>query len=199
MKWLPIPNYEGFYEVSKNGDVRSVDRILKINNNATRLFKGKIISALPNKNLQYLQVHLWKDNKKENLYVHRLVAKAFIPNPLDLPEVNHIDGNRLNNSVSNLEWCDRAGNARHAVETGLLKYSNRLTEEEFLDCLSDVINGESYASLSSRVPYKVPFLSTKLRKIARKYGLEDLLNESLAIQKANRARKNGNNNKRTSN
>ena len=77
-------------------------------------------------------------------------------------------------------------------QSGLQVYTNRLTKNEFLDCLYDVINGESYQSLSERVPYKVPFLSTKLRALAKEIGLETELNESLYIQCVTRARINGN-------
>lgn len=80
---------------------------------------------------------------------------------------------------------------------GLKIYTNRLTKEEFINCLYDVINGESYTSLSSRVPYKVPFLSVKLRKIAKELGLENELNESLYMQRVIRARINGAKNNKT--
>ena len=192
MNWLPIKNYEGLYEVSDTGLVRSVDRVLKVKNQKDRLFKGKEIYLYSNIQVEYKQVNLWKDNKACTLYVHRLVAQAFIPNPENIPEVNHINGNRQDNRVENLEWATSAENSQHAIKHGLTVYTYRLSEEEFLDCLQCVIDGESYRSLSERVPYKVPFLSVKLRKIAQKYGLEDLLNESLVLQRAKRARINGN-------
>lgn len=150
---------------------------------------SKYISMLPNKNVQYLQVSLWKNNQGKNFYVHRLVAEAHIPNPYKLPSVNHKDGNRLNNHVSNLEWVTSSENAQHAVDTGLKTYTNRLTQQEFVELLTDVINGESYESLSKRVPYKVPFLSTKLRSIAKDLGLIDALDASLKLQRAERNRK----------
>lgn len=192
MQWLPIKGHEKLYEVSDTGEVRSVDRVLPVTNQTERLVKGRILLQAMNKQVQYKQVSLWKDNKGTSYYVHRLVAKAFIPNPEGKPEVNHIDGNRQNNHVSNLEWVTSGENSLHASKTGLRVYTNRLTKDEFLDCLYDVINGESYQSLSNRVPYKVPFLSTKLRALAKEFNLETELNESLAIQRANRARINGN-------
>lgn len=192
MQWLPIKGYEGLYEISDTGEVRSVDRILPVTNQSDRLVKGKILIQRANKQVQYKQLFLWKNNKGTFFYVHRLVAEAFIPNPENKPEVNHIDGNRQNNLVSNLEWVTSGENSLHASKTGLRVYTNRLTKEEFLDCLYDVINGESYQSLSERVPYKVPFLSTKLRALAKEVGLETELNESLYIQRATRARINGN-------
>ena len=192
MRWLPVRNYEGYYEVSESGEVRSVDRILSVTDQSDRLFKGKILYQTTNVQVEYKQVSLWKNNKGTSLYVHRLVAEAFIPNPQNKPEVNHIDGNRQNNHISNLEWVTSGENSLHAAKTGLRVYTNRLTKNEFLDCLYDVINGESYQSLSKRVPYKVPYLSIKLRALAKEVGLETELNESLYIQRVTRARINGN-------
>ena len=192
MQWLPVKGYEELYEVSDTGEVRSVDRVLSVTNQKERLFKGRVLLQTMNKQVQYKQVSLWKENKGTSYYVHRLVAEAFIPNPEDKPEVNHIDGNRQNNHISNLEWVTSGENSLHASKTGLRVYTNRLTKDEFLDCLYDVINGESYQSLSSRVPYKVPFLSTKLRALAKEFNLETELDESLYIQRVNRARVNGN-------
>ena len=192
MQWLPVKGYEKLYEVSDTGEVRSVDRVLSVTNQKERLFKGRVLLQTVNKHVQYKQVSLWKENKGTSYYVHRLVAEAFIPNPEGKPEVNHIDGNRQNNHISNLEWVTSGENSLHASKTGLRVYTNRLTKDEFLDCLYDVINGESYQSLSSRVPYKVPFLSTKLRALAKEFNLETELDESLYIQRVNRARVNGN-------
>ena len=192
MQWLPVKGYEELYEVSDTGEVRSVDRVLSVTNQKERLFKGRVLLQTMNKQVQYKQVSLWKENKGTSYYVHRLVAEAFIPNPESKPEVNHIDGNRQNNHISNLEWVTSGENSLHASKIGLRVYTNRLTKDEFLDCLYDVINGESYQSLSSRVPYKVPFLSIKLRALAKEFNLETELDESLYIQRVNRARVNGN-------
>ena len=191
MSYLPIKGYEGLYEVSQQGEVRSVDRRILGRDGVIYPFKGKVLQLNSHKDVEYLQVSLWKEGKGHHHYVHRLVAQTHIPNPYELPEVNHINGNRLHNWVNNLEWVSRKGNAQHAIHTGLKIYTNRLTFDEFYDCLLSVINGESYLSLSERVPYQVPFLSTKVRKVAKELGLENELDASLAIQKAKRARENG--------
>ena len=191
MSYLPIKGYEDLYEVSSKGEVRSLDREILGKDGKLYPFKGMVLRANSHKNLEYLQVSLWKGGKGTSFYVHRLVAEAHIPNPNNLAEVNHINGNRLHNWVDNLEWVSRKGNAQHAIESGLKIYTNRLTYDDFYECLLSVINGESYSSLSNRVPYKVPFLSTKIRQIAKELGLENDLDTSLAIQKANRARING--------
>lgn len=200
MKWLLVKNYP-FYEVSECGQVRSIDKPITIidsrnNTEYTKICKGRLLKQTIHKDTKYKQVSLWDKNQGTWKYVHRLVCEAFHENPLNKDEVNHKDGDRQNNHFSNLEWVTRSENAIHAVETELRTYTNRLTKKEFLECLIDVINGESYLSLSQRVPYKVPFLSTKLRKIAKEFNLEHELNESLYEQKIERARENGNKNKR---
>ncbi len=191
MNFLPIPGYEGLYEASDTGLIRSVDRNIMGVDNVIYPKKGKLLTLTPHKDLMYLIVSLWKDNKGSTFYVHRLVAQAHIPNPLNLPEVNHKNGVKLYNYVDNLEWVTRKDNILHAINTGLKVCTNRLTKEEFVECLLSVIDGESYASVCTRVPYKVPFLSVKLRKIAKELNLEDELNASLMEQRINRARING--------
>lgn len=105
--WKDIPEFEGLYQISNLGNVRS-------------LYSGSyhIISqfSIPS---GYMYVSLHKAGKKINRSVHRLVAKAFIDNPCNLKDVNHIDGNKQNNVVSNLEWCSHKDNMKHAVYTGL--------------------------------------------------------------------------------
>ena len=191
MHFLPVQRYEGLYEVSDTGIVRSVDRMLLGKDDVMYPFAGKILRASSHKDNEYLQVSLWKNNQGTSYYVHRLVAQSHIPNPNMLPEVNHKDGCKVNNVVTNLEWVTRTGNAQHAVKTALRVYTYRLSKNEFVECLYSVIAGESYSDLAQRVPYKVPFLSTKLRKIAVELGIEHELNESLKIQRITRARING--------
>ena len=189
MRWLPIKNFENMYEVSDTGLVRSIDRVCLGKDGNIYPCKGKIKATAPNKNVQYMQVELYKNNVSYHRYVHRLVAEAFIPNPDNLPEVNHIDGNRQNNVVSNLEWVTRTGNVEHAIRTGLKKYSNRISEEEFLKVLDRVINGESYYTICQdpNIPYQVPFLSTKIKALAEKYNREEELKNALRQQKNQRA------------
>src|SRR3970040_299459 len=79
---------------------------------------GRALSPNINKDNGYLQVDLWAKNKGTKFYIHRLIALAFIDNPLDLPEVNHIDSVRTNNKLDNLEWVTSKGNSIHAVKAG---------------------------------------------------------------------------------
>lgn len=104
-EWRPISGYEGLYEVSNWGRVRS----FKWNSN------GRILS--PCNRRGYYYVELCKDRKEKRYHVHRLVATAFIPNPNNLPEVNHKDEDKGNNHVTNLEWCDRSYNIVYGTRT----------------------------------------------------------------------------------
>lgn len=127
--WADIKGYEGAYQVSNKGNVRSVDRRQEDKNGRGVNYKGKLIRPLPNSR-GYLRVQLKSNNKAEKRFVHRLVAEHFAENPL--PEinivVNHIDSNPQNNSADNLEWTTYQGNSQHALKAG------RMTRtEEWLD------------------------------------------------------------------
>lgn len=102
-EWRDIKGYEGLYQVSNLGRVRSLDRIIKFKS-SSRFHKGQIIS-IKNSKTGYCLVNLHRNSKQKMFLIHRLVAQAFIDNPEDLPCVNHKDENKLNNQVDNLEWC----------------------------------------------------------------------------------------------
>lgn len=114
--WKDIPGYEGLYQVSNYGNGRSLDRQVEMKTRCggtfTRLFKGKEIvkSKYPN---GYLFFSVHKNGILKQILVHRAVAKAFIPNPDNLPEVNHKDECKTNNVVENLEWCDKKYNSTY--------------------------------------------------------------------------------------
>lgn len=119
-KWVPIKGYEGYYEVSSEGNVRSVDRVIRYKNGHYQRFKSRILK--PKITMQgYEQVDLSKNNKVKQVKVHRLVAENFVSNPYGKPQINHIDGIKLNNSVRNLEWCTASENSLHAHKSGLSK------------------------------------------------------------------------------
>lgn len=120
--WLPIAGFEGEYEVSSDGQVRSMDRVRKYyNSRYNKMCSMKIRGRIRKPSISYdgyAEVHLQKSDSNKSYYarVHRLVASAFIPNPNNLPQVNHKDGNKLNNKVDNLEWVTAEDNTRHAIE-----------------------------------------------------------------------------------
>ena len=107
--WKDIPGYESRYQVSNMGQVRSL-------RNQSGGIRIKVQQELrKNKGLHYKSVFLFDGNKYHTCSVHRLVALAFIPNPDNLPEVNHKDENPSNNKVENLEWCDRKYNINYGT------------------------------------------------------------------------------------
>jgi hypothetical protein len=96
--WKPIPNYEGYYEISNLGRVKSLERKLPFGNN----FRTKKENILKPKFERYYFVNLSIGQKQETFRIHRLIAESFIPNPNNYPIINHIDGNKANNDISNL-------------------------------------------------------------------------------------------------
>lgn len=115
-EWRPVKGYEGLYEVSNKGVVRSLDRT--INNHP---YPGKVLAIKYLKG--YAAVHLCDyQHRVKHKTIHRIVAEAFIPNTENLPEVNHKDENPKNNSVENLEWCTTLYNVRYG--TGIERRSS---------------------------------------------------------------------------
>ena len=110
--WKDIVGYEGLYQVSDLGNVRSL--------NYHREKRIKILSQIKRPN-DYLSVVIYVNGKCKKYSVHRLVAETFIPNPENKPQVNHINGDKTDNRVENLEWCTQSENQKHAIRWGLQK------------------------------------------------------------------------------
>lgn len=112
---LPVKGYEGIYEADTEGNIWSIDR--------KQIFKGTESIRHGRKlcphqsNSGYLYVTLAKNNKKQSVLVHRIIAETFLPNLNRLPQVNHKDENKLNNSIENLEWCDAKYNTNYGTGT----------------------------------------------------------------------------------
>ena len=148
-----VCGYEGLYKVDENGNVFSV------RNN--KLLKRMMFPS------GYEYVHLCNGKGKTKLFrVHRLVAETFIPNPNNLPEVNHKDGDKLNNNVKNLEWCTNLENMRHSVETGLRNIKGENNPSAKLT-VKDVINIRK-----EYIPKSKEFGTVAL---ARKYGVSNVM------------------------
>lgn len=124
-QWKAIPGYEGAYEVSNMGNVR--------NSKTLRILKPSINHD------GYRQVILYSNGRRSNKRVGRLVAEAFLPNPAGLPEVNHINGNKEDDNVNNLEWVTRSDNMRHAFSTGLKHPSGGSNKRKVAQILGDEI------------------------------------------------------------
>lgn len=107
--WKDIEGFEGFYQISNAGRVKSLCQPKQYHKPKENILKPSI------SNTGYYQVTLYKNTKRKKFLVHRLVALAFIPNPNDYPHINHKDENKLNNSVENLEWCTALYNNRYGT------------------------------------------------------------------------------------
>lgn len=116
--WKDIKDYEGYYQVSNLGRVKSLDRYVVCKNGKTQFKKGVMFSICYNKRVNVYEVHLNKDNIRKCFKVHRLVAEAFVPNddPINKTTVNHKDGNRANNRSDNLEWATYSENEKHSYD-----------------------------------------------------------------------------------
>lgn len=117
--WKDIPNYEGLYQVSNLGRVRGLDRMTQCKNIPPFFIKG-VELVLSKCAGGYFYCHLSKNNKKKSYSVHRLVATTFIPNPNHYRDVNHKNGDKSDNRVSNLEWLTHKENIWHAIKNGMI-------------------------------------------------------------------------------
>lgn len=127
--WKDVVGWEGLYIVSNLGNIRSLDRRIKGPQPNGRLIKGKLRKILISNGYASVNLIDKETGRSTRNSVHRFVAEAFIPNPEKKPCVNHIDGNKQNNHVSNLEWCTYKENSEHAFRTGLSK-PHKFTEEQ---------------------------------------------------------------------
>lgn len=139
-EWKNVIGYEGLYEVSNKGNVRNVRR-----NTLLRLTKT---------NYGYIQVSLYKNGIRTGLKVHRLVAEAFIPNPDNLPQVNHKDEDKTNNNVTNLEWCTAKYNNNYGNR--LEKSINTKIKNGYVDpnFIGFGLNEKEYIKQYSRIYYE---------------------------------------------
>src|ERR1035441_217154 len=149
----PIIGYEGYYEVNNLGDVYSCERRIRVKgNHLERTYKRKKLGQYLTHD-GYLYVCLCKSSVSKNLTVHRLVARAFIPNPLNKPEVNHKNFNTQDNDINNLEWVTGLENRQHSTKNNRTKKGHRLTKATVLEIR------EKYKDSSSP-------------KLAKEYGVD---------------------------
>lgn len=134
-----IPKYEGLYQISNFGKVKSLDRIINsgIKYNSKVLRKGRILKSCTDK-YGYLKVLLHKDGVKKNKNIHRLVASSWLNDFSESKQVNHKDGNKLNNYVGNLEMLTNDENIAHGVRHNLFRFgenhpNTKLTKSDVLD------------------------------------------------------------------
>lgn len=165
--WRDIEGYEGLYQVSNTGLVRSLDREVEVNapnGIVNRSLKGKELKPFFSQG--YLKVALCLNNSRHNHLIHRLVAKAFHENPLDLPQVNHIDAVKTNNSSENLEWVTESENTKHAFKLGILTQigsnnrNSRLSEKDVLKIKRLLKKGLTRAEIGRKFNYPRQHISS---------------------------------------
>lgn len=118
MELKDVVGYEGYYKISDEGVLHSVERYIDHPICGKQFVASRIMKVYEDQDGYYC-VNIQRGNKEQHVRIHRLVAQAFIPNPENKPQVNHKDGNKKNNHVDNLEWCTNRENVHHAIKTGL--------------------------------------------------------------------------------
>lgn len=161
--WKDINGYEGLYKVSNLGKV--------INS------QGRIKSTYVN-NKGYCCLSLYKDSKEKHFTLHRLVAETFIPNPNGLEQINHLDGNKLNNRVSNLEWCNQGENYRHGMSNFYYShnenhYFSKLSNEQVRCIPTLLISGLTISTVAKILGINNSSLRAIINKVSyRELGLD---------------------------
>ncbi len=138
-EWYDIPGYEGIYQITPNGEVRNVETNLQL--------YGNINSH------GYKVISLTKYGKRKSCKLHRLLAITFIPNPHDYECINHIDGDKLNNDLTNLEWCTKGYNNRHAREVLKVDMSSKAVYQttikgEFIAAWASIGQAAKFAGIT---------------------------------------------------
>ena len=160
--WRDIKGYEGLYEVSNKGRIRSSkDKTTKSKLHGERKWKQRVLKQKISKD-NTCPVDLWKNKQVKTFLVHRLVAKSFINVTKDKEFINHIDGNRLNNNVDNLEWCNHIENTNHAFNNVVMPTNNFIV-------LEDLTNGKlhrfvSQSKASEFLGRNQSFISTSIKR-----------------------------------
>ena len=142
--WKDIPGYQGFYQASNEGEIKSLSRIVKHNLGGDKILRERVLKGYVNK-YGYRRVELSKNGTSKQYSEHRLIALTFLGES-DLT-VNHKDGNKLNNNIDNLEYLSGADNTKHAVETGLIKNNSNIYKTEII---KDYQNGYRLRELESK-------------------------------------------------
>lgn len=156
-EWRDIPGFKYCYQVSNDGNVRKISK-------NTVSAKIKILKGGQGLN-QYEFVDLTRDTMRyERFLRHRLVAQAFIPNPDNLPVVNHKDGNIHNNCVENLEWCTQSYNLAHAVSIGLVSSQCKIRRKVTVKCDEKIVIFETMQDCAAFFGFKKCWLHNRIRK-----------------------------------
>lgn len=169
-EWRPLLNFEGRYEVSNLGRIKSLKRNKIIKTHISP--QGYMCASL-----RYIG-----EKKTRTIRIHRAIAQAFIPNPNNYPIINHKDGNKLNNSIDNLEWCTCQHNIRHSFDNRLQKPSGRLlVGDDYVKIRAMYLNGYRYSemveALSGKVAKATIYWALKRNSYLEWYSEEEFQSE----------------------
>lgn len=154
--WKDIKGFEGMYQISNLGRVKSLKRK---RNNINRIEQEHLIKQFDNSK-GYLQFSLFKDEKKYTFRTHRILAETFIPNPKKYKVVNHINGHKKDNRLENLEWCTYKYNTQHAWKNGLCSinkfkhYTTKVLQIDNNDNILAVYMSQRIASKINNISYR---------------------------------------------
>lgn len=178
-EWKDVVGYEGVYEISNYGRVRThKNKTTYTSRHGIRHWKQRILKEKA-KNNRDVRISLWKDGKSKDYLVHRLVAEAFIPNPANKPTVNHIDGNPRNNYVENLEWATYQENNNHAFDNKLIQTAHPVTLVN--QVTGEKMNFRSLAKASEYIGFSAGYISNRLKQGKKIKGYDIYLSK---IEKA---------------
>ena len=164
-EWMPVLGFEDRYLVSDLGNVQMLGRWVACRGGSKRWLapKRKVAQVTLR---GYLETTFKVGRRDKHVLIHRLVAEAFIPNCEQLPQVNHKDGNKLNNQTTNLEWCTSQENCVHARVERLYEQARgeraggaKLTNEQVIEIRSRLLSGETHESISKDYPVQRPVIS----------------------------------------
>lgn len=153
--WKDVVGYEGIYQISNLCRIKSMPRLWKLNSKGKTMMNEKILKWMTDFH-GYLVVELRNNGDRKGGFSHRLIAQAFIQNPENKPEINHINGIKNDNRIENLEWCTKLENIQHSCRTGLRRDNRGITHYRSLPVMvidEKNVSVTSYCSMSMAAKY----------------------------------------------